>query len=186
MRTPCEIQRVGPNVHVWLRSRPSIWGKILLIISNIALLSFWMIALLEFEHKFSPEQTAMGFGLILVLWTFTLARYSLWRLYGEEYLIIGPTSISYQHRYGLFHTQLRTVSLYRPLMFYELTQEYPAMARGIFHVVHHDPATLVPEEVYRSTVQLREADLQSVIQSVTQLSTRDFLDKHGFPGVCLN
>lgn len=187
MANLCDINQTGLNLHIWLRLRPRPWLKVLLVLSNVAFVPFWlgmMVALGEGHHQ---GQLIVGFALSLLVWALTLGRFTLWQLFGEEYLVINRQSISYQYRFGLFQTHLRTRKLYRPVLYYELTHSARnGEASGIFHILQHPPGQPSPQPVYRSTIELGEQDLQAVVAGVSDLQLNEFNEKYGFAGVSLN
>jgi hypothetical protein len=188
MRSLCEINRVGINLHVMLKLRPETPGRVwLLIVVNIAFIALWVLTVMFMGDERSDGELLVGFLLSLLLWVFTLGRYTLWHLFGEEYVVINRKSISYQYRYGVFQTHIQTISLHRPVMYYELTQQPQTDGSlGVFHVINHDPDTLLPREVFRSTIPVNERSLQAVIQSVSSLRVNDFCEEHSFPGLSMN
>jgi len=187
MGNSCEINQTGLNLHIWLRLRPRPWLKILLVLGNLAFVPLWlglMVALGEGHHQ---GQLIVGFALSLLLWGFTLGRFTLWQLFGEEYLVINRQSISFQYRFGLFQTHLRTRKLHRPLLHYEL-RHLPQKGEptGIFHILQQAPGQLSPQPVYRSTIELNERDLQAVVAGVNDLQLNEFKEKYGFAEVSMN
>lgn len=188
MRSLCEINRVGINLHVMLKLRPETPGRTwALVFANLAFVVVWVLLIQFMGQERSSGELLVGFVLSLLLWGFTLGRYTLWHLFGEEYVVINRKSISYQYRYGLFQTHIQTIHLHRPVMYYELTQsknkQFPV---GIFHIINHDPDTLLPREVFKSTIAVNERSLQAVIQSASSLRVNDVCEEHNFPGLCMN
>lgn len=183
----CEINQTGLNLHVWLRCRPHLWTRILLIVGNLLFVPIWFGLMVTLGDGHHQGQLLVGFALSLLLWGFTLGRFTLWQLFGEEYLVINQQSISVQYRFGLFQTSLRTRKLHRPRMYYELTQgDSQGPSAGVFHVVQHDPTTHIPQSVYRSTIEVNEPDLQAVVGSVSDLRLQDVCDIYGFPELSMN
>jgi hypothetical protein len=183
----CEINRTGLNLHIWLRLRPRPWLKVLLVLGNLAFVPLWlglMVALGEGHHQ---GQLLVGFALSLILWAFTLGRFSLWQLFGEEYLVINRQSISFQYRFGLFQTHLRTHKLHRPLLHYELTHpSKEGIGRGIFHILQQGPDHPSPQPIYRSTIEVNEQDLKAVIAGVSDLQLNECNEKYGFTELSMN
>ncbi len=184
MRSLCEINKVGINLHVMLKLRPETPTKVwVLVLTNLAFLAVWIFLVQFLGQERSNGEVLIGFFLSLILWVFTLGRYTLWHLFGEEYVVINRKSISYQYRYGIFQTHIQTIHLHRPVMYYELTKEH---SMGVFHIINHDPQTLRPNEIFRSTIPVPEQSLRAVIQSVSSLRINDVCEEHGFPGLCMN
>ena len=159
----------------------------MLVLGNLAFIATWVILVQLLGQERSSGEILVGFLVSLIIWGLTLGRYTLWHLFGEEYVVINRKSISYQYRYGIFQTHIQTIHLHRPVMYYELNRRNaPEDSTGVFHIINHDPKTLLPNEVFKSTIPVDERALQAVIQSAASLRVNDVCEEHGFPGLCMN
>ena len=94
------------GVNVILKSEVKPWVKSVLISLNLLMYS-GLILLAIFGSKEAIGGVLIG-SLIMF---FTLSRFTLWNVYGEETLIINKKSLSYSKEFKLFQTPLKSIML---------------------------------------------------------------------------
>jgi len=172
-----DIRYDGICVYATIAVRASIIAKIILSFVNLVLLS--AIAIFSLEKV---PLAAVAFSLL----EFFLIRFTLWNLYGEEWLIINARSMSYQHHYGFFTTSLRTIPFHRKITFIpydEVKENGQCYSKLMFE--SYDQNNL-PQLIYYSVLHLHEKDLERFNKHIDQIFVDEMTFSYEMPPVNLN
>lgn len=171
----------GVNFHLHSKVKIPNWMKAGLILLNSALCLFLIFlaseSIGEFESGRNLIMIVIGF---LALWFYTLGRYSLWNLFGEEDIIINSKAIHWTYNYGFFSIN-RNVSFSKIIWYYyyeEREFEGQKWSKLFFDIQNEE--TNLRENVFESTVLIKEEIAKEVFTQIQQLFQSDIRVEFGF------
>lgn len=155
-----KIDYDGTNVRLTIETGISTLGKTVMILFNIIGICLILMAL---------EEWLLSLLIIGILWTIFFGWLALWKLFGQELVIINKKSLSYQHRYGFNKTILESRDIRKALNI-SLIPAPEYHGEKYFHLIFESfNKQNHPEEIYRSTLPISETDLDVLKKSIRKL-----------------
>lgn len=132
------------NIYVSSKVPTNYWLKVFLLSLNILFL---------FATLFIVYETKYFLTILLpILYSFTLGKYFLWNIYGEEFYIISTSHISYRHNYGIFKTNLKSFEFDALENCEDITN--PNTKGTNLSFVKYSAVNNLPEIVFQTTIKI--------------------------------
>jgi len=163
-------------IYVSTSANNPLWAKAVLLLADLLIVFIISFALIEWIP---------GLLLLNMVILFFLSRYTLWNIYGKEYLIISAKSFSYQHDYGFFRTNNTTKSINKlALKVTAIKQDGDEKwLRLLFH--SYDSLNL-PVEIYSMSFYIPQHEIEHLNILINNTFLDEMSERYSLPTINLN
>ncbi|WP_199137425.1 hypothetical protein [Pedobacter sp. ASV12] len=168
--------------NVYIRSSVSTnrYVKVLFTLFNLGA----FVTLLWLAISMQKDGPAPLIFLLPLIYFFSLGKYLIWNIFGEEIIIVNVTHVSYQHSYGLWKTKLKTEK-------YSLIEAWPVDETQTEEDVKlwfgsYQKETKLRETVFQSTIAIKASEWLSVYNLLSEIQLDEFSVEKGFPKIYSN
>lgn len=155
--------------------------KVFLFILNTCVfvgICYFVILLQQDEPNILPF-------LLPIFYFFSLGKYLLWNIFGEETYIISTSHISYQHSYGFWKTKLKT-SNYKHLFVDDEDSNDPKEEDQVHLTFVKFNEEKLQQEVFRTALTISYAEALRITAQLNELNIEDFGQEVNFPRIFSN
>jgi hypothetical protein len=184
MRNTCQVHSDGICVYIDTKVKSAIIGKIILIVFNIVLWSFYLFFALS-THGNEVKGLFLPLVLIPIILIFILGRYTLWNLWGKELIRINTKNITFQRSYGIITTNENQISLYRLGWTYSKIRFFKGLEYGKLFFYNYDKND-IPKLVFENTILIQKIDAEIIIQNIVEIFENRFCEANNFHPFTLN
>ncbi|MBP6399138.1 MAG: hypothetical protein KBF57_10910 [Saprospiraceae bacterium] len=179
MNNQIEISTDRVNVYATIDVKVSVMGTRVLFVFILFALVFFGFLL---THIKADEVVSMIIPVLLIL-VFMIgmpSKYLLWNLYGQEFLIVNTTSVSWSYNYGIIRTNVNTEIYNRLGIGYEkvITIDNIEMGRLIFYNYRQEDN--LPEIIHQTTALLSSSDIKKLSDSIQDIFISEFNLENNF------
>ncbi|MEO0468169.1 MAG: hypothetical protein AAF206_01010 [Bacteroidota bacterium] len=172
------------NLYILSKVGTALWLKILLGMFNVAFL-LALIGILSSQEHVSPA-LVLGSILALTIWSFTIGRYCLWNIFGEEFITINAEAIQVAYNYG-FITTNQQKHLEKTIWYgYDVVRPDPKGAWCRIQIDVQSPERKQREVAFESTILIREETAKEIFRQLEQLFANHLNVQMGFPPMLAN
>lgn len=184
MRNKCNINTDGINVNIFSEIHIDTTGKIFLLITNLIV---WPG--LFYIFSFIPVSLIKNFiPVIIILPTiliFTLGGYTIWNLWGKEFVRVNVKSISYRRSYGIFETKEKVIKIDRLGFRYEKIRYFNNIEHGKIHFFNYNENN-IPEDVFETSILIPKEKADEVDARITELFITEYYEEKEFAPFSMN
>lgn len=185
MKNELKINSDKNNVYADFSLKASRIGVFILGIMIIILIGLFF-GLLSTSDPRDLKTMLLPIIFILALIVFAV-RYLLWNIYGQEFLVINPKSISYSRNYGFFKTKLNTILFDEMSIFpFSIDMKDVDEPIGKLHFYNIVPDTKLRELKLESSIAVPVSELEKLMDQISSLFQQDNIRSQGFYGNSAN
>lgn len=160
MKNRTELHFDGICLYIDSKVGAALPGKIILIMANLIGWTLFLYAALSIPGEYLRDFIfpMIIFFLILI---FILGRYTLWNLWGAEFIRINNKSLSYFRSYGILQTSEKVIKLKTPGFRYEKIRYFEDVEHGILFICDYDDLDN-PFEIFQTTVLISKLKIDEI------------------------
>ena len=185
MKNELKIESDSNNIYTEFNLKASKAGKIILAIMIFVIFGLLIGLILNSKPK-DIKGMIIPIIFIITLLGFCI-KYLLWNIYGQEFIVINPKSISYKRNYGFFNTNLTSIIFDElsilPLVIDMKDLDEPIGKLQFFNI---DKDTKLSEIKFESTIVIPINELKKLISQISLLNQSETMRTKGFYGNSLN
>ena len=180
MNNQTDISSDGVCVYINSKVGALWFAKVILIVLNLILISFSIFfATFLFGNGDKSPGVLLFLTVFGLVYFFTLGKYTLWNLWGKEFILVNNTSISYQYDYGFYQTKLKTLKFNVLGSGFEYVRDFDGVPHGKINFHDYDE-NKIPHQILSSTVLMTFENLEQVDPEIVQVFSNEFQREQGF------
>jgi len=173
MKDKCTYTTDGVSVYLDLTLVSSLTGRIILVILNLIL---WTGFILIFSFIPKEEISSFIFPAILIIafLIYVPLRFTLWNIWGKEFIRVSPRSISHSRSYGFFSTKEKTIDINRFGFGYEVTKKFGGEDYGTFYFYNYQDNDN-PELIFENSIHISKETAEEITELLDSLIKKEDL-----------
>ncbi|MBD8489699.1 hypothetical protein IFO69_13160 [Echinicola sp. CAU 1574] len=162
-----KIETNNVNVYLTFTPNPPLVLKLILITFCLIVFTAPVFIIINVEES-EIGKFILGMSIYYLLMFLSLGRYTLWNIFGEERLIVSTRSISHQHHYGFFDTNLKTQKFDTIYIQFQKTNTVNDIDYGKIEFYSQDENGILTI-LYETTIIVSEDKIKESINDIEKL-----------------
>lgn len=161
-----DISRNDINIYFDSKVASKTIGKAILLVINLIIWCGCVFTALIIP----PEEGGIILALILfmIIGFFTIGRYTFWNIWCAENIVISPKSIKYQHNYGLFKTNEKTITFDSLSINFDHIRKEDGVDVGYVHFFEYG-TDLQLQEIFRNSILITRIEYENLVSEIDKI-----------------